>query len=74
MHELKENVNLSFLNGRELVQVRIGLYQVIFNFDEDVAISVEGEFRYLDGQDEWKWRPESPWHPVAARTVAPLGT
>jgi hypothetical protein len=60
VHEQKEDVDLSFLNGRELVQVRIGLYQVIFNFDEHVAISVERKFRYFDGQDEWRWQPEPP--------------
>src|SRR5271154_6083289 len=72
MHGLKKDIDLSFLNGRELIQLGIGLYQTIFKFDEDVAISVEGEFRYFDGQDEWIWRPEPGSSQVAARTLALL--
>jgi hypothetical protein len=49
MFGLKKDIDLSFLNGREVEQVSVGLYQVQFGFDEDVRISVEGEFRYFDG-------------------------
>jgi hypothetical protein len=73
MHGLKKDIDLSFLNGRELIQLCIGLYQAIFKFDEEVAISVEGEFRYFDGQDEWTWRPEHGSALLAARTAALLG-
>jgi hypothetical protein len=73
MHGLKKDIDLSFLNGRELIQLGIGLYQTIFKFDEDVAISVEGEFRYFDGQDEWIWRPEPGSSLLAARTAVLLG-
>ena len=73
MHGLKTDIDLSFLNGLELIQLCIGLYQTIFKFDEEVAISVEGEFRYFDGQDEWTWRPE-PGSPIlASRTATLLG-
>ena len=72
MHGLKKEIDLSFLNGRELIQLAVGLYHAIFKFDEDVAISVEGEFRYFDGQAEWIWRPEPGSSLVAARTVALL--
>jgi hypothetical protein len=41
------------LTGRELIQVAVGTFQVQFHFDEDVAVSVEAEFRYFDGQQEW---------------------
>ncbi len=73
MYGLKKDVDLGFLNGRELIQVCIGLYQTIFKFDDEVAISVEREFRYFDGQDEWTWRPEPGSSLLAARTVALLG-
>jgi hypothetical protein len=73
MHGLKKEIDLSFLNGRELIQVAVGFYQTIFRFDEDLAISVEGEFRYFDGQTEWIWRPEPGSSLIAARTVALLG-
>jgi hypothetical protein len=73
MYGLKKEINLSLLAGRELIQLAIGLYQVQFHFDEDVTVSVEAEFRYFDGQDEWNWRQEPRSHQIAARTVALLG-
>ena|SRR5437899_6516679 len=73
MHGLQKDIDLSFLNGRELIQVAVGLYQTIFRFDEDVGISVEGEFSYFDGQAEWIWKPEPCSSLIAARTVALLG-
>lgn len=73
MHGLRENVDLSFLKGRELIQLCVGHYQTIFKFDEDVAISVEGEFRYSDGQDELIWRPEPGSPALAARVTTLLG-
>ena len=73
MYGLNRDVDLSFLTGREVIQVAVGTYQVQFHFDEDVNISVEGEFKYFDGKDETTWsaKPESAH--VAARTVALLG-
>src|SRR5579863_6632751 len=73
MYGLKKEIDLSFLNDRELVQVAIGLYQISFRFDEDVAISVEAEFSYFDGQAEWIWKPEPSAAQIAARTVSLLG-
>lgn len=32
---------LSFLNGRELMQIALGVRDISFRFDEDVAISVK---------------------------------
>jgi len=72
MYGLKKEIQLGFLTGRELVQVAIGLYQVRFGFDQDVSISVEAEFRYFDGQNEWTWRPEPASSQIACRTVALL--
>lgn len=74
MYGLSKDIDLSFLNGRELVQVAIGVYQVQFGFDEDVRISVESYFGYSDGQGEWIWRPEPGASQIAARTVALLGS
>jgi hypothetical protein len=73
MYGLKKEIDLSFLAGRELIQIGIGLYQVQFHFDEDVTVSVEAEFRYFDGRDEWNWRQEPSSHQIAARMVAMLG-
>lgn len=73
MWGLKKEIDLSFLTGRELMQVAIGSFQVQFRFDEDVAISVEAEFHYFDGQQEWTWLQEPNSSQVAGRTVAMLG-
>jgi Family of unknown function (DUF6188) len=73
MYGLKKDIDLSFLNGRELIQIAIGLYHISFRFDDDVAISVEAEFSYFDGQAEWTWKQEPNSVEVAARTVALLG-
>jgi len=73
MYGLKKEIDLSFLTGRELIQLAIGVYQVQFGFDEDVRISVESEFRYFDGQAEWIWRLEPGSSSIAARAVALLG-
>jgi hypothetical protein len=73
MYGLKKEIDLRFLNGRELIQVAVGLYHVSFRFDEDVAISAEADFRYFDGIAEWTWRPEPGSSQVAARTLALLG-
>src|ERR1043166_8873542 len=73
MYGLKKEIDLSFLAGRELTQVAIGVYQVQFGFDEDVTISVESEFRYFDGKAEWIWRSEPGSASIAARAVALLG-
>ena len=74
MYGLKTDIDLSFLNGRELIQLCTGLYQTIFKFDEEVAISVEVEFRYFNGHDESIWRPEPGSSALAARTASLLGT
>ena len=73
MYGLKNDIELSFLNNRELIQVAIGLYHVSFGFDEDVAISVEAEFRYFDGKTEWTWKPEPDSAGMATRTWIYLG-
>jgi hypothetical protein len=70
---LKKEIDLSFLTGRELIQVAIGSFHVQLRFDEDVAVPVEAEFRYFDGQQEWVWQQEPSSPQIGARTVAMLG-
>ena len=72
MYGLKTDIDLSILNGRELSQIAISLYQAIFRFDLDVAISVESTFVYFNGEHEWTWRHEENSCFIAARTVALL--
>jgi hypothetical protein len=73
MYGLNKDIDLKFLNGRESIQIAIGVYQIQFAFDEDVRVSVEGEFRYFDGGTEVVWKPEPDFPQIAARTVALLG-
>jgi hypothetical protein len=73
MYGLSKDIDLRFLDGREVEQVAIGVYQIQFGFDEDVRISVEGQFAYFDGQQEWTWKPEPGAVQIAARTVSLLG-
>ena len=35
MYGLKRDVNLSFLNCHEVIQVAIGVHQVVFHFEEE---------------------------------------
>jgi hypothetical protein len=73
MYGLNRDIDLSFLKGREVEQIAIGVYQIMFAFDEDVRISVEGRFSYFDGQREWVWEPEPGASQIAAQTVTLLG-
>jgi hypothetical protein len=70
MYRLRKDIDLKFLSGRECIQVAIGIYQIQFGFDDDVRISVEGEFRCFDGGTEVVWRPKPGSAQIASRTVA----
>jgi hypothetical protein len=72
MYGLSKDLDLSFLNGRLVEQVAIGVYQIQFGFDDDVRISTYMLFRYFDGQQEWIWKPEPRAAQIAARTVSLL--
>jgi hypothetical protein len=71
MYGLDPNIDLSFFKNRELIQVAIGLYQVIFAFDEDVTLSVEGKCEYRSSNNSSVWTPGAPT--AAASFVALLG-
>jgi len=73
MYGLRKNIDLQFLKCRELEQVAVGLYQVIFAFDEEVRISVESQFRFFDGNREWIWTPEPNCTEAAAKAVSLIG-
>jgi hypothetical protein len=67
MHRLDMAIDLSFLIGREAIQIAIGQFQVIFNFDESVSISVESEFRLISSAgDVSTWQPHAPQTAAAA--------
>lgn len=72
MNGLSKEVDLSFLNGREVIQVAIGIHQVIFSFDEEITISVEGEFRFDSTEGPSTWKPGAPQ--AASSAIRLLGT
>lgn len=73
MYGLPRNIDLSFLNGREVIQVAIGIFQVQFGFDEDATICVHSQFTHFDGHQDWTWTPEPSKVQVAARALSLLG-
>jgi hypothetical protein len=72
MNGLAKNVDLSFLVGRELIQIAIGIHQVIFSFDEQVTISIEGEFSLKTNEGLTTWTPGAPR--AACPAIDLLGT
>ena len=61
MYGLDTTIDLSFLIGRETIQIVVGQFQVIFNFNESVSISVESEFRLMSqAGDVSTWQPRVP--------------
>jgi hypothetical protein len=60
------------LRHREVIQIAIGVYQVIFCFDKDVEVSVEGHFNYVHNSVAVDWYPQAIQ--VAAMTVELLGS
>lgn len=71
MYGLDTSIDLSFLRGREVVQIAIGIHQVIFGFDADVSITVEGAFQYAARGECSKWGPGMP--DAATPTLRLLG-
>ena len=65
MYGLKQETDISFLKGREAIQIAVGQYQIIFAFDEDVTISVEGSWELHTGENVMTWTPGAT-HAAAA--------
>jgi len=63
---------IDVLLDRELVQLAIGQYEVIFAFDKDVTLSIESQFSYTSAAETVDWRPGQPR--AAAKAVGLLGT
>lgn len=60
MYGVPENLDLTFLHGREVVQIRLGLYQIQLHFHPDATIAVEGEWELFDAEGRELDRMESP--------------
>src|SRR5229473_4212696 len=52
MYGLPSNIDLTFLHGRELLQVCIGMHQVILNFYGQLSISIESEYAHRSRSGE----------------------
>jgi hypothetical protein len=44
MYGIDKNLDLGFLIGKNLLQICVGSFQVILNFDANVSISIESTF------------------------------
>ena len=71
LYPLGDDIDLSFLEGQELIQVSIGIYQVIFSFVRDLTITVEDRFVIEEPTGQTIWTPEAINE--ASRTVCLLG-
>jgi hypothetical protein len=60
MYGLDTTIDLSFLKGREILQVAIGIHDVQFVFDKDVKISITGLFRCICRAATSEWQPGAP--------------
>jgi hypothetical protein len=69
LYPLGDDVDLSFLEGRELIQVSIGIYQV--SFSKELTITVEDCFVIDEPKGQTTWKPEAIHE--ASRTVCLLG-
>ena len=57
MYGLDPAIGISFIQGRELIQVAVGRYQVQFNFDQNVRISAERKYEYQSKGEIAEWEP-----------------
>ncbi|MDH5741120.1 MAG: hypothetical protein OEY77_12415 [Nitrospira sp.] len=61
MHGLPENIDLSFLIGKELQSVCVGFCTVQLHFDgKNTGISVEGRFTHQVGPKIFQWESDIP--------------
>lgn len=54
---LSEDFDTGFLLNRELIQISIGVYQVIFAFAQNLTIAVEDRFVLHEPTGETTWKP-----------------
>ena len=48
MYGLPKNIDLTFLIGKEVIQVSIGFNDLILHFSEEVIITITSECSYMD--------------------------
>ncbi len=50
MYGIPDDIDWSFLVGKELLQACIGLHQMQLRFDDDILLSIEGDFDHFRGE------------------------
>jgi hypothetical protein len=58
MYGLDTDVDLSFLRNREVIQVAVGLHQIVFAFDGEINVSVEGKCELRSSSRSTVWLRE----------------
>ncbi|SRR5882724_5752541 len=58
MYGLDPDIDLSFLKNREVIQVAVGLYQIVFAFDGEITVSVEGRCERRSSSFSTVWIPD----------------
>jgi len=48
MYGVPANIDLTFLNGAELVQIALGRYQIQFHFHSGASVTVDGDWNLTD--------------------------
>ena len=51
MYGLASDTDLTFLQGKDLIQVRIGVHEVIVAFDNDITIMIQSDIVHKIGND-----------------------
>jgi hypothetical protein len=71
--------DVTFLVDRVLLQIAIGKYQIIFNFDQNISISVESDLEYRHRSEIAHWSignediPEKmPWLKLVGHHISTI--
>lgn len=60
MYGLDQTIDLSFLKSREVIQVAIGVWDFILNFDEEVSICVTSKWELISESHTFTWVSGAP--------------
>lgn len=58
MYKIPADLNLSFLIGKEITQLNVSRYVVVFKFDPQGSIAIESEFEIIEGSNKIMWNQE----------------
>jgi hypothetical protein len=65
MYKINKNISFEFLKGKELLQICVGKYQMIFNFEDSISVSIESKFILKLSHDYYeRWESSSKDIPI----------